>query len=195
MASSPEYVRLTAGAIRPLADSAFDALRDAVLVVDTRLSDLPVVLANAVARRCILGESDSATLVESSLHSLLGESMGDVIEAAMGALAGGKSSIRRVLNWRFPRGEMPIVTEFKILPDYVHRNLMVTFCEPMTEPLSEPGVLSALEQLPLDLLILDQELTVTYANTGAAAMAGTTSGTVLGYSALTLIPTSAVPRE
>ena len=195
MASSPESVRLAAGAIRPLSDSAFDALRDAVLVVDTRLSHLPVVLANAVARRCFLGESDSTTLVDSSFHSLLGESMSDVIDAALGALAGGKPSIRRVLSWRFPSGEMPLATELKILPDYGQRNLLVTFCEPMTEPLSEPGVPSALEQSPLDLLILDQELTVTYANTGAAATAGTTSGAVLGYSALTLIPTSAVPRE
>src|ERR1700749_1358154 len=116
MATSPDYVRLAASANRPLADSAFDALRDAVIVVDTRFAHLPVVLANAVARRCFLGASDSTTLIESSLHSLLGESMDDVIESALGALAGVKPCIKRVLAWRFPRGEIPIATELKILP-------------------------------------------------------------------------------
>ena len=55
--------------------------------------------------------------------------------------------------------------------------------------------MSAIEQLPLDLLILDNQLTVTYANAGAARRAGDTSAGVLSYSALTVVPTSAIPRE
>jgi len=35
-----------------LADTALNSLRDAVVVVDARHKHLPVVLANAAARRC-----------------------------------------------------------------------------------------------------------------------------------------------
>jgi PAS domain S-box-containing protein len=195
MATSPGYVRLASSATRSLADSAFDALRDAVIVVDTRLSHLPLIVANAAARRCFHGESDAVGLLESSMYSLLGATMDDVVEAIMGSLAGGKPCIRRTLTWRFPRGEIPILTEFKMLGSGGQQFMMATFSEPSAEPLAQPGMLSALEQLPLDILILDQELTVSYANGGAARTAGTTSSAILGYSALALIPTSAVPRE
>ena len=195
MATSPGYVRLASSVMRPLADSAFDALRDAVIVVDTRLTHLPLILANAAARRCFHGDANAPGLVDSSLYSLLGSTMDDVVEGVMGSLAGGKPCIKRSVAWRFPRGEIPILTEFTMLAQGGQHFLMATFSEPSAEPVSEPGVLSALEQLPLDILILDKELTVTYANAGAARTAGTTSGAILGYSALTLSPTSAVPRD
>lgn len=60
-------------------------------------------------------------------------------------------------------------------------------------PRLDAGVLAAIDQLPLDLLILDRELTVTYANGGALRTAG--AGSLLGLSALILTPTSAIPRE
>jgi PAS domain S-box-containing protein len=195
MATSPGYVRLASSVTRPLAESAFDALRDAVIVVDTRLNQLPLILANAVARRCFDGDADNADLVDTSLYSLLGSTMDDVVEGVMGSLAGGKPCIKRSVAWRFPRGEIPILTEFKMLAQSGQHFLMATFSEPSVEHVSEPGILSSLEQLPLDILILDKELTVTYANAGAARTAGTTTGAILGYSALTLIPTSVVSRE
>ena len=195
MATSPGYVRLASSVTRSLADSAFEALRDAVLVVDTRLNHLPLILANAAARRCFQRDAENASLADSSLYSLLGSSMDDVVESVMGSLAGGKHCIRRPVAWRFPRGDLSLLTEFKMLTQGGQHFLMATFSEPSAEPVSQPGILSALEQLPLDILILDKELTVTYANAGAAGTADTTSGAILGYSALTLIPTSVVPRE
>jgi PAS domain S-box-containing protein len=195
MATSPDYVRLAPSVTCSLAESAFDALRDAVIVVDTRLNHLPLILANASARRCFHGDADNAHLVDSSLYSLLGSSMDDVVEGVMGTLTGGTSVIKRPVAWRFPRGEIPILTEFKMLAQSGQYCLMATFSEPSAEPVPEFGMLSSLEQLPLDIMILDKELTVTYANVGAARTAGTTSGAILGYSALTLIPTSVVSRE
>jgi hypothetical protein len=115
MATSPGYVRLASSVMRPLADSAFDALRDAVIVVDTRLTHLPLILANAAARRCFHGDANTSGLVDSSLYSLLGSTMDDVVEGVMGSLGGGKPCIKRAVAWRFPRGEIPILTEFKML--------------------------------------------------------------------------------
>jgi PAS domain S-box-containing protein len=196
MATSPGYVRLASSAVRPLTDAVFDALREAVLVVDAKSQHLPLILANSAARRCLLGVSEAMSITDLSLYALLGPATDSAVEAALGTLASGKSSANRVLTWRFPRAEMPISTELKVLLSApTQRLVMLTFSDPGAESLAEPGILSAIEQLPLDLLILDKELTVTYANAGAARTAGDSLGGVLSYSALTLVPTSAVPRE
>jgi PAS domain S-box-containing protein len=196
MATSPDYVRAASSAARALTDAIFDALRDAVLVVDTRSKHLPILLANSTARRCFLGDPDSGLLIDCSLYSLLGSTTDTAVEAALGSLSAGRASSSRTLTWRFPRGTMTISTEFKLVASAsVPHSVMLTFADPSYETCAEPAVLSAIEQLPLDLLILDKELTVTYANSGAARAAGTTSRQMLGYSALTLVPTSVVPRE
>ena len=62
MATSPEYLRLAASSPRALADTALDSLHDAVVVVDARHQLLPVVFANAAARRCL--STDAASLVD-----------------------------------------------------------------------------------------------------------------------------------
>jgi PAS domain S-box-containing protein len=196
MAISPDYVRAASSATRALTDAIFDALRDAVLVVDTRSKHLPITLANSVARRCFLGDPDSGSLIDCSLYSLLGSTTDTAVEAALGSLSAGRASSSRTLTWHFPRGKMAISTEFKLVASAsVPHSVMLTFADPSYESCAEPAVLSAIEQLPLDLLILDKELTVTYANAGAARAAGTTPRQMLGYSALTLVPTSVVPRE
>src|ERR1700736_2146452 len=116
MATSPEYVRLASSATRPLTDAVFDALREAVVVVDAKSRELPVVMANSAARRCLLGNAEPLSPASNlSLCSLLATGADSAIEAALGSLAGGKSSATRVLTWRFPRGEMPISTELKLL--------------------------------------------------------------------------------
>ncbi|HEY3656735.1 MAG TPA: PAS domain S-box protein [Steroidobacteraceae bacterium] len=196
MATSPDYVRLASSVVRPLPDAVFDALREAVLVVDARPQHLPLIMANAAARRCLLGDAEGSALTDASLYSLLGPATVTVVEAALGSFSRGTHSINRVLAWRFPRGEVPISTELKLLASApAQRLVMMTFSEPSHLPLAEPTILSAIEQLPLDLLILDKELTVTYANAGAARTAGGLSAGVLSYSALILAPTSALPRE
>ena len=195
MATSPDYVRLASSATRTLTDAIFDALREAVLVVDTRFKHLPVVLANSAARRCFLGDADAGSLLDCSLYSLLGSSTDTAVEMALGSLSVGRTGISRTLTWRFPGGKMEISTEFKLVAGSPQHTAMLTFADPSAGSLAEPAVLSAIEQLPLDLLILDQELTVTYANAGAARTAGSTTRQMLGYSALALVPTSALPRE
>jgi PAS domain S-box-containing protein len=195
MATTPDYVRLASGATRALTDAIFDALREAVLVVDTHSKHLPIILANPVARRCFLSDADAGSLIDCSLYSLLGSSTDTAVQAVLAALTAGRTSTR-TLTWRFPRGKLMIPTEFKLLATTSLRHtVMVTFVDPSVDSLAEPGVLSAIEQLPLDLLILDRELTVTYANAGAARTAGSLQRQMLGYSALALVPTSAVPRE
>src|SRR5882757_4527659 len=195
MATSPDYVRLASSATRTLTDAIFDALREAVLVVDTRFKHLPIVLANSAARRCFLGDADAGSLLDCSLYSLLGSSTDTAVEMALGSLSVGRGGISRTLTWRFPAGKMGICTEFKLVAGSPQHTAMLTFADPSAGSVAEPAVLSAIEQLPLDLLILDQELTVTYANTGAARTAGSTTRQMLGYSALALVPTSALPRE
>jgi PAS domain S-box-containing protein len=196
MATSPDYVRMASSATRALTDAIFDALREAVLVVDTRSKHLPIVLANSAARRCFLGDVDAGSLIDCSLYSLLGSSTDVSVETAVGSLSARNASSSRALTWRFPRGKMAISTEFKLVePTSLPHTVVLTFADPSAPSLAEPGVLSAIEQMPLDLLILDKELTVTYANAGAARTAGSTTRQMLGYSALTLVPTSVVPRE
>src|SRR5260221_12812496 len=72
MATSPDYARVASSATRALTDAIFDALREAVLVVDTRSKHLPIVLANSAARRCFLGDPEAGSLIDCSLYSLLG---------------------------------------------------------------------------------------------------------------------------
>ena len=79
MARSPDYLRLATSATRTLAEAAFDAIRNAVLVVDTRVKYLPVVLANQAATDC-LTSPDSERLEESSLYGLLGAVSASLIE-------------------------------------------------------------------------------------------------------------------
>jgi hypothetical protein len=58
--------------------------------------------------------------------------------AALGMLTSGKTSINRVLTWRFPRGEIALPTELKMLEAGPgHPIVMLTFSEPSSEPLSE----------------------------------------------------------
>jgi PAS domain S-box-containing protein len=192
MATSPDVVRLASSATRPVTETAFDALREAVLVVDVRSAHLPLLLANAAARRCFRGEPTADSLVDSSLYSLLGPATDSAIEAVLGLQARGESAATRVLPWRFPRGEIAVPTELKLLPSNAgQRTVMLTF----SEPSAEPDLFSAIEQLPLDLLILDRELTVTYANVGAARTAGSALGDIVGCSGFALVPTAAIPRE
>ena len=170
MAISPDYVRLATGVRRTLTDAIFDALCEAVLVVDTRSKHLPIVMANPSAHRCFLGDADAGSLIDRSLYSLLGSSMEAAVEAALGSLSAGRANSNRTLTWRVPHGKMAISTEFNVvLSASLPHAVMLTFADPSPETSVEPGVMTAIEQLPLDLLILDRELTVTYANASTTA--------------------------
>lgn len=182
---------MASAALRPLAETAFDAVREAALVVDLGVRHLPLVLANGAARRRFLDGSVDA-LIGTSLYALLCEGTDSTIEEVIRSHAEGKPSTSRVLNWRLPRGVTALSTELNVLTtDGGPRTLMLT----LAEPSAAPGFVSSIEHLPLDLLILDTQLIVTYANAGAVRTAGNLPGGILNYSGLTLTPVAALPRE
>ncbi len=203
MPTSAKLARVAVHAARPLPEAAFENLREAVLVVDAMAPHLPVVLANAAARRCLLA-SEALSLVDYPLHALLGGAADAAIDAALGP-SGSKPVVNRVLAWRLPRGELPISTQIKPLAGRMAQRLvMLTFAAADTAAVTEAQIIAATEAsafsgnqpLPLDLVMLDSRLSVTYANASAVRTSGGgVLGGILGYSALTLVPTKAIPRE
>ena len=191
MAISPDYLRLATNASRSLADTAFDSVREAVLVVETRPKHLPLVLANAAARGCLRGESDPAALADTSLFDLLAPASAADIEPILASLSEGGSGTNRALTWRLGRGEATIATELKLLAGAQGQRLVLLTFAPAGV---EQDLVNALEQLPFDLLILDGRLNVTYANAGARRSSGT-AAELIGVNALSLAPTNALPLE
>ena len=158
MAISPDYLRLATNASRSLADTAFDSVREAVLVVETRPKHLPLVLANAAARGCLRGESDPAALAATSLLDLLAPASTADIEPILASLSEGGSGTNRALTWRLGRGEATLATELKLLAGAQGQRLVMLTFAPVGV---EQDLVNALEQLPFDLLILDGRLNVT----------------------------------
>ncbi len=192
MATSPDFLRLASNATQPLADTALDSLRDAVLVVDARHRQLPVVLANAAARHNLRGEIDAADLIDWPMARLLDDASGAKIKVMLDAASESLTPISRVVTWRFARGNHPAMTEIKpLLTDPGQRLMMLTFAPPG----ARADLATAIDQLPRDLLILDTELKVTYANAGAMRSAASVPGGVLGCSALMLTPTLVLKPE
>jgi PAS domain S-box-containing protein len=188
MATSPEYVRLATSSARTLADTALDSLRDGVVVVDARHKHLPVILANATARRC-LAEPEAAGLIESPLQRWLTAASASTIENALAASADSLSPTSRLLAWRFVEGETSVMTELKPLVSGVGQRLVMLTFAPAA---AEPGLLAAIENLPFDLLILNSDLRVTYANAGAERSSASMPGQLAGVSSRRLTPTSAL---
>jgi PAS domain S-box-containing protein len=183
MATSPDYVRLATSSTRALSDTALDSLRDAVVVVDARHKHLPVVLANTAARRCLSPPTDAVGLIESSLQRWLGSASASTIETLLTVLS---DPVSCVLQWRCAAGEISVVTDIKLLATVPGQHLvMLTFA-----PAPEPDLMMAIDNLPFDLLILDNDLRVTYANAGAVRSGRAVAGALLGVSALRLTPTS-----
>ncbi len=184
MATSPDFLRLASSATRALADTTLDSLRDAVLVVDARHKLLPVVLANAAARQC-LSAPDPASLIEAPLPRYLATSSATQIIPIIASLSDAKAPSSRVLMWRFTAGEQSALTELKSLMSAGQHLVMLTF----TPPTPQPDLETAIDQLPYDVLILDTDLKITYANAGAVRSAGQVPGGAVGCSALMLTPT------
>ncbi len=191
MASSPDFLRLASNATRALADTALDSLRAGVLVVDGRHKLLPVVLANTAARQC-LSQPDPAALIEAPLTRYLGSSSAAQITPIIASLSDTQAHSSRVLIWRFSVGEKSARTEFKPLTSAPGQHLvMLTF----TPPTPQPDLETAVDQLPYDVLILDTDFKVTYANAGAVRSAGQVPGGAVGCSALMLTPTLLLKPE
>jgi PAS domain S-box-containing protein len=192
MATSPDIVRLASNATRALADTALDNLRDAVLVVDARNKALPIILANAAARRHLSPEIDARSLIEMPLTELLGAASANSIAATLASLSDPRAPTARVVTWRFKHGEQPVMTDLKLLVSAPGQRLMMLTFAPV---LSQPDLVGAVDQLPLDLLVLNTDLKVTYANAAAQRTGASTPGGLLGCSALMLTPTSVLHAD
>ena len=191
MATSPDFLRLASNAARTLAGTALDSLRDAVLVVDARQKHLTVVLANAAARQCLF-EPDAAAILEAPLARYIDADSAIQIVPILASLSDVKTHLRRVMAWRFAGGERSALTELKPLASAPGQRLvMLTF----TPPTPQPDLETAVDQLPYDVLILDTDLKVTYANAGAVRSAGHIPGGAVGCSALMLTPTLLLKPE
>jgi PAS domain S-box-containing protein len=186
MATSPDFLRLATNATRALADTALDSLRDAVLVVDARRKHLLVVLANAAARRYLTGASDTPDFLETPVAHLLGASSAAKIGTIVASLSDPRTPTNHVLVWRFIQGEQSAMTDIKpLLSAAGQRLVMLSF----PAPTPQPDLAAAFDQLPFDILILNADLKVTYANAGAIRSAGPLPGGLLGCSAVMLTPT------
>src|SRR5713226_5257581 len=115
MATSPDYLRLATSSTRALADTALDSLRDAVVVVDARHKHLPVVLANAAARRCLTTPMHAFGLIESPLQRWLGSASASSIETMLAELPDPGSPTSCILEWCFAEGEISVMTDIKPL--------------------------------------------------------------------------------
>jgi PAS domain S-box-containing protein len=190
MATSPDFLRLALSATRTLADTALDSLRDAVLVVDARHRHFPIVLANAAARQCL--EVDAVSLSETPLSKVLGAVSNAKLESFLAAAADPKMTCSRILNWQLAAGEQPVMTDFRALESAPGQRLVMLSFPP---PTPQADLAAAVDQLPYDLLILDTDLKVTYANAGAIRAAGSIPGGAVGCSALMLMPTLLLKPE
>lgn len=190
MARAPDFLRLASSATRTLAETAFEGVREAVIVIDARVKHLPVVLANRSARESLTGRH-SQELTESSLYGCVGVSSASLIEALLAPLSDTDPTTTCPLTWRTARGQTTVLTELKLLEASQNQRLvMLTF----NLGLAGPDIATAVDQLPIGLMLLDRNLKVTYANPGAVRSSGI-GGDIIGRSALGLVPTSALPRQ
>jgi two-component system, NarL family, sensor histidine kinase UhpB len=127
MATSPDYLRLAASSTRALSDTALDSLPDAVVVVDAHHKHLPLVLANASARRC-LGSADAVGLIDTSLYCWLGASSASTIKTALAVLSDLKAPAAQILEWCSAEGPICAATDVKLLAAAPGQRLvMLTF--------------------------------------------------------------------
>jgi PAS domain S-box-containing protein len=162
------------------------------VIIDARSKQLRLVLANAAARHCFRGQIDAAALTDWPLARVLGDASSTKIRAMLDAAADSKIPINRIVTWRFAQGEHPAMTEFKPLASSPGQYLMMLTFAP---PGPRADVVAAVDHLPFDLLILDTDLKVTYANVSAMRSAASIPGGVLGCSALMLTPTLGLKPE
>ena len=186
MATSPDFVRLATTATRPLAEAIFDALRDAVLVVDLRLGHLPA-RAGTIRRPGVAFPTIPVPVPWRIIRctccwvrrrtrrwSRPWRRRRAASPASPGYCAGG-----------FPAGSCGSYrAEISAGAAEDQRLLMLSFAEPS----AEPGCFSAIEQLPLRPVDPGQGFDGDLCERGGDAHGGALPGGILSYSGLTLVP-------
>ena len=134
MATSPDYLRLASSKTRALADIALDHISHAVLVVDARHKHLPIVLANAAARRAFESPSRVA-LIEASLLDLLSVGSSQSAQYAIMDLTDGANPSPLPLVWNMRAGSQQMASELKTLIRAPGQRLvMLSLSEPQSSP-------------------------------------------------------------
>jgi PAS domain S-box-containing protein len=192
MATSADYLRLASNASRALADTALDQVSHAVLVVDARHKHFPIILANAAARQAFESPTLVADLIEASLLDLLSLGSAQTAQYAIVGLSDGVPASPLALVWNIGRGQRRATTELKLLPGSQGQRLVMLS---LSQAAESTDLAVVVDQMPLDLLILDANLKVSFANAGALRANSATEGATVGASARDLIPTSKIPAE
>lgn len=162
-----------------------------MLVVDARPKHLPVVLANAKARGCLAGESTADSLLDSSLFGLLAPASASAIPHLLAALTDREPVRSRELAWCVGDRQTTLLTELKLIAAAPGQRFIVLTFDPA---MARAELASVFDQLPFDVLLLDRDLDIVYANAGALRSSGVAAG-LLGCSALNVAPTKALPKD
>ena len=155
------------------------------MVVDARAKHLPILLANAAARRYLSREAESPAIVGSSLYGLLGGESASGIEALLASA--DARPITRPLTWRLGRDEVAAVTELKMLDTSPGQRLgWVSFSLSELEAgsargsskspgaCSEDYLRSFIEKSPGIVAVATPDGSLKYASTGARSALGLT---------------------
>jgi PAS domain S-box-containing protein len=175
---------------RSYADGVLDAVSQAVLVVDARQEHAPLLMSNAAARRRLDFHDDTGQMLGAPLHRYLGGQAAAAVDAALTVACNTAGPCVRVIRWRMRRGELPLYTEFSRLhSDSGQCAVLITI---MTTAAPEAPPPKAIEKLPIDLLILDRNLRITFVNPAAVTSSGSVAAHLIGRSALSVVPTAAI---
>ncbi len=170
-----------------LAEQVLESVSEAIMVVDTEPRDLPVVLANAAARRVlrIAGR-------DHSLYDCLGPNPSSPLEALLAELARGAKPIRRLIAWRTTSGVSSFETTWQRLSGAHGEPLLLLRFRQEPTP---PALRFALDGLPMGLLLLDRHLKITYANPAARRLGAAHDAELVGASALSVWPTAGLALD
>ena len=123
-----------------------DGAGRAVLIVDARQCNPCLVLANAAARCILTPAVVGAAFVGSSIQTWLSNPQASVVLETLAGLSKLRPSARRSVAWPFIWGEMPTMTEFKLLDwDPGQALVMLSFAlhRPLESPSAHPPHLAA----------------------------------------------------
>jgi PAS domain S-box-containing protein len=189
MATAPEQLRVASHGARTYSEWVLDGLTEALLLVDIRPAHKPVLLANAAARQFFRGNHTSFAR-DPCLYDCLAAAEAGLIEPTLAQLS-KREPLGRIVSFRTAAGETSVWTDFKLLDEAGPGLVSLRFAAAPPEP----ELSFAIDQLPLDLLVLDQNLKITYANAAALRTSGLDRAELLGCSALSVRPTAALPLE
>jgi PAS domain S-box-containing protein len=191
MVKSPELACVPAVAAHSFAEIAFEGLPEAVLLVNTRRRERPVVFANAAARRLLAPLTAVEGLVGSSLYAWLGPDQALAIDARLAALSKLRAATSGAVAWRLAGGEQLLSTELLLLDSLPGQRLVLLRFSVTAAPTPRRA---PIDTAAAQLLILDANLRITYAGPGTAAGAEAAPG-LQGCSALGVLPTAAIELE